>query len=304
LLAGRGRGGRGRARIMMASFGSSRSSGASRRSSAARLSRCRESLLYAEGDPDDIFRIRALCGEGSYGLVYLAEMAGANGAVDGPLEVAIKVVASSASAEKELRILRDLQHPNIVQYFGTWVKDGQLWIAMEFCEGGSVCDAMEKLRRGLRPPEIRAVAAAAVRGLAYLHGMNVMHRDIKGDNILLTASGAKLADFGVSTRLAGQSGRRGTMTGTPYWMAPEVCAEGSYDVTADTVRQRACVRGCGCSSTHGQTGACASTLLPAHVPVCPLPGLSVCITAPSRTTHARTRGPLPPLLCACARACD
>ena len=49
-----------------------------------------------------------------------------------------------------------------------------------------------------------------------------------------TASGTKLADFGVSTRLAGQCDRRGTMTGTPYWMAPEVCAQGSYDVTADS----------------------------------------------------------------------
>ena len=90
-----------------------------------------------------------------------------------------------------IRILRDLQHPCIVQYFGTWVKDSQLWIAMEFCWGGSVCDAMDKLRRGLLLPEIRAVTAAAVRGLAYLHDMDVMHRDIKGDNLLLTASGAK-----------------------------------------------------------------------------------------------------------------
>jgi serine/threonine protein kinase len=172
-------------------------------------------------------------------MVYLADMPegchGDEGVGAGePLELAIKVVPCSAGAEKELRILKNLQHPSIVQYFGTWIKDNQLWIAMEFCEGGSVCDAMGKLGRGLHLAEIRSITTGAVNGLAYLHTMNVMHRDIKGDNILLTAHGAKLADFGVSASVAGQNGRRGTMTGTPYWMAPEVCGKGSYDVTADT----------------------------------------------------------------------
>ena len=262
-----------------------------------RLSRCRESLLIrTQEDPDDIFRVRTLLGEGSFGLVYLADMAD-NGSADSLaqlMEVAIKVVPCSASAEKELRILKDLAHPNIVQYFGTWVKDSQLWIAMEFCEGGSVCDAMGRLGRGLYVQEIRAVTSGALRGLAYLHEKNVIHRDIKGDNLLLTAQGAKLADFGVSAKVpvlcslmdpkdpttsyaardphrsghrsggllkparlisctlmpstqrrrndltcefspqvTGNCGRRGTMTGTPYWMAPEVCASGTYDVSAD-----------------------------------------------------------------------
>jgi len=102
-----------------------------------RLSRCRESLLlHTTQDPEDIFAIRTLLGEGSYGMVYLADMnCTGEDTADTPLQVAIKVVPCSTGAEKELRILNDLQHPSIVQYIGTWVKDSQLWIAMEFCEG-------------------------------------------------------------------------------------------------------------------------------------------------------------------------
>ncbi|CAJ1966957.1 unnamed protein product [Cylindrotheca closterium] len=183
-----------------------------------------------------------LMGEGSFGAVYKAKHR-PSGAV-----VAVKIIAnasSSASEEEKIKgeidILSRCDSPYIVGYCECFIKPptkkpGEMWIVMEFCEGGSMSDLLEA-NNGIVLPEdcIRAVCASIVLGLEYLHGVaNVCHRDIKCGNVLLTAGGhVKLADFGVSAELSNTINKRKTVVGSPYWMAPEVIRESHYDGRAD-----------------------------------------------------------------------
>jgi serine/threonine protein kinase len=162
--------------------------------------------------------------------------------------VAVKVIANASSSKSEeekikgeIDILSRCDSPFIVGYFECFIKPptskpGEMWIVMEFCEGGSMTDLIEA-NAGFSLPEdcIRAVCASIVLGLEYLHGIaNVCHRDIKCGNVLLTSDGnVKLADFGVSAELSNTLNKRKTVVGSPYWMAPEVIRESHYDGRAD-----------------------------------------------------------------------
>jgi serine/threonine protein kinase len=183
-----------------------------------------------------------LLGEGSFGAVYKAQHK-PTGAI-----VAVKVIAnasSSASEEEKIKgeidILSRCDSPYIVGYCECFIKPptkkpGEMWIVMEYCEGGSMSDLLEANAGYLLPEDcIRAVCASIVLGLEYLHGVaNVCHRDIKCGNVLLTADGhVKLADFGVSAELTNTLNKRKTVVGSPYWMAPEVIRESHYDGRAD-----------------------------------------------------------------------
>jgi serine/threonine protein kinase len=162
--------------------------------------------------------------------------------------VAVKVIpngSNSSDEEKvkgEIEILSRCDSPYIVGYFECFIRPppanrpGEMWIVMEYCEGGSITDLLEA-SAGIPLPEdcIRAVCASVVLGLEYLHGVaSVCHRDVKGGNVLLTADGhVKLADFGVSAELTNTLNKRKTVIGSPYWMAPEVIRESHYDGRAD-----------------------------------------------------------------------
>ena len=146
----------------------------------------------------------------------------------------------------EIDILARCDSAFIVGYFECFVKPpkkrldtGEMWIIMEYCDGGSMLDFLEK-NGGLNcysegEAVIRAVCASIVLGLEYLHGVaNVCHRDIKCGNVLLTNDGhVKLADFGVSAELTNTLNKRKTVVGSPFWMAPEVIKESHYDGRAD-----------------------------------------------------------------------
>lgn len=93
---------------------------------------------------------------------------------------------------------------------------------MEYCGGGSVSDLIKIRKETLTERQIASVCASALKGLHYIHSINKIHRDIKAGNILLTTRGeAKLADFGVAGQLSDSNGKRNTVIGTPFWMAPE-----------------------------------------------------------------------------------
>lgn len=141
--------------------------------------------------------------------------------------VAIKQVKLADLPKNELRVimleidlLKNLNHPNIVKYHG-FVKDAQsLYIILEYCENGSLHSICKNF--GKFPENLVAIYMSQVlHGLLYLHDQGVIHRDIKGANILTTKEGlVKLADFGVATKTAGLNDS--SVVGTPYWMAPEV----------------------------------------------------------------------------------
>ncbi|XP_061568340.1 LOW QUALITY PROTEIN: serine/threonine-protein kinase TAO2-like [Cololabis saira] len=133
---------------------------------------------------------------------------------------------------KEVKFLQKLRHPNTIEYQGCYLKEHTAWLVMEYCLG-SASDLLEVHKKPLQEVEIAAITHGALQGLAYLHSHNMIHRDVKAGNILLTEPGqVKLGDFGSASIVAPAN----SFVGTPYWMAPEVILamdEGQYDGKVD-----------------------------------------------------------------------
>eukprot|EP01080_Neovahlkampfia_damariscottae_P002831 gene2831-4238_t len=195
------------------------------------MSKKENSIGYRDEDPDEIFEKLEVLGEGSYGIVWKALHK-----IDGKI-CAVKVVKVEddiSEVEKEVKILKQCKSPYIVGYHGTYLKNNKLWIALEYCGGGSLADILTLLQETLTEPQIAAVCAASLKGLEYLHAQKKIHRDIKAGNILMTEEcEIKLADFGVSAQLNNTISKRNTVIGTPFWMAPEVIQENKYNGKAD-----------------------------------------------------------------------
>ncbi|XP_066948014.1 serine/threonine-protein kinase 3 isoform X6 [Macrobrachium rosenbergii] len=187
-----------------------------------------ESLMR---QPEEVFDIICKLGEGSYGSVYKA-LHKESGQV-----LAIKQVPIDTDLQeiiKEISIMQQCDSQHVVKYYGSYFKDSDLWIVMEYCGAGSVSDIMRLRKKTLTEEEIATVILDTLRGLEYLHLRRKIHRDIKAGNILLNTQGhAKLADFGVAGQLSDTMAKRNTVIGTPFWMAPEVIQEIGYDCVAD-----------------------------------------------------------------------
>lgn len=191
----------------------------------------RSRIQTLDEDPTEIFEFLAQLGEGSYGSVYKAL-----DKRDGKI-VAIKVLEvenEDTALQREIDILSQCDSKYIVAYKGSFEKDGHIWIVMEYCGAGSICDIMAICDITLNEAQIAVILKKALLGLQYLHTQNKIHRDIKAGNILLNHNGeCKLADFGVSAELTQSMPKRTTTIGTPYWMAPEVLQAQQYNGKAD-----------------------------------------------------------------------
>ncbi|XP_064194816.1 TRAF2 and NCK-interacting protein kinase-like isoform X5 [Anguilla rostrata] len=201
--------------------------------------------LSALRDPAGIFELVELVGNGTYGQVYKGRHV-----KTGQL-AAIKVMDVAGDEEEEIKqeinmLKKYSHHPNIATYYGAFIKknppgiDDQLWLVMEFCGAGSVTDLIKNTKGNSLKEEWTAyICREILKGLTHLHHHKVIHRDIKGQNVLLTENAeVKLVDFGVSAQLDRTVGRRNTFIGTPYWMAPEVIAcdenpDATYDFKSD-----------------------------------------------------------------------
>nr|VDD63910.1 unnamed protein product [Brassica oleracea] len=185
-------------------------------------------------DPTTKYEFLNELGKGSYGSVYKARDLKTSEIV------AIKVISLTEGEEGyeeirgEIEMLQQCNHPNVVRYLGSFQGDDYLWIVMEYCGGGSVTDLMNVTEEPLEEYQIAYICREALKGLAYLHSIFKVHRDIKGGNILLTEQGeVKLGDFGVAAQLTRTMSKRNTFIGTPHWMAPEVIQENRYDGKVD-----------------------------------------------------------------------
>jgi serine/threonine protein kinase len=185
--------------------------------------------------PSDILLLEQV-GRGSYGSVFAAEYLGRRSAVKAvPVEPGPDGKSLCADLRREIQMLRTCDSEWVVRYYGCLQKGRTLWIAMELCDG-SVADVLRLTAAPMLEDEIAVVAAAVVRGLAYLHReRHILHRDIKAGNVLLSASeggGIKLCDLGVSASVANHT-KRSTVIGTPLWMSPELIESGSYGTPTD-----------------------------------------------------------------------
>lgn len=188
-------------------------------------------VLVSPGDPNDVYRKHDKIGQGASGTVYVANHV-QTGAI-----VAIKQMNLSQQPKKELilneiDVMKQNRHENIVNYIDSYFVDGDLWVVMDYLAGGSLTDIVTN--NVIAEDQIATICKEVLQGLEFLHSNQVIHRDIKSDNVLLGPNGEiKLTDFGFCAQLNEQGAKRSTMVGTPYWMAPEVVTRKAYGPKVD-----------------------------------------------------------------------
>ncbi|KAI1770386.1 Pkinase-domain-containing protein [Hypoxylon cercidicola] len=187
--------------------------------------------ICSEGDPRELYRGFTKIGQGASGGVYTGHERGSNRLV------AIKQMNLEQQPKKdliinEILVMKESSHPNIVNFIDSYLCGGELWVIMEYMEGGSLTDVVTF--NIMTEGQIASVCRETLKGLQHLHSKGVIHRDIKSDNILLSLDGnIKLTDFGFCAQINEAHNKRTTMVGTPYWMAPEVVTRKEYGRKVD-----------------------------------------------------------------------
>ncbi|KAH7069880.1 kinase-like domain-containing protein [Paraphoma chrysanthemicola] len=187
--------------------------------------------ICTNADPTLKYKQFNKIGQGASGGVFTAYEVGSNKCV------AIKQMNLEQQPKKdliinEILVMKDSKHKNIVNFMDSFLVKGDLWVVMEYMEGGSLTDVVTF--NIMSEGQIAAVCREVLHGLQHLHSKGVIHRDIKSDNILLSLEGnIKLTDFGFCAQINESQNKRTTMVGTPYWMAPEVVTRKEYGRKVD-----------------------------------------------------------------------
>ncbi|KAF2654279.1 Pkinase-domain-containing protein [Lophiostoma macrostomum CBS 122681] len=205
--------------------------------------------VVSKEKPLDSYNKQKKIGQGASGSVYVARIReGATSPMarkilneNGPrAQVAIKQMDLRNQPRKELIVneiivMKDSKHDNIVNFLDAFLQEEQseLWVVMEFMEGGALTDVIDN-NPSISEDQIATICLETCKGLEHLHEQNIIHRDIKSDNVLLDGRGnVKITDFGFCAKLTEQRSKRATMVGTPYWMAPEVVKQKEYGNKVD-----------------------------------------------------------------------
>ncbi|KAM7396043.1 hypothetical protein PAMA_007361 [Pampus argenteus] len=188
-------------------------------------------MVVDPGDPRVTLENFVKIGEGSTGVVCIAREK-----VSGR-QVAVKMMDVRKQQRRELLfnevvIMRDYQHQNVVQMYRSALVEEELWVIMEYLQGGALTNIVSEIR--MNEEQIATVCEGVLQALSYLHSQGVIHRDIKSDSILLTLDGRiKLSDFGFCAQISKDVPKRKSLVGTPYWMAPEVISKTAYGTEVD-----------------------------------------------------------------------
>lgn len=188
-------------------------------------------LIVDSGDPMTKYTNFSLIGEGSTGKVYLSTE------IDTGRQVAIKKMDLTKQQRRELLInevatMKYYKHPNIVKMYNSYLVDDELWLALEYLEGGALTDIVTKTT--MNEQQIATVCLQCLQALAFLHAEGLIHRDIKSDSILLAGDGSvKLSDFGFCAQVSEQVPKRRSLVGTPYWLSPEIISRQDYGPEVD-----------------------------------------------------------------------
>ncbi|KAL1302460.1 hypothetical protein AAFC00_002852 [Neodothiora populina] len=211
------------------------------------MERLRE--VVSKERPLESYNKQKKIGQGASGSVYVARVRESATSPtartllreNGPrVQVAIKQMDLRNQPRKELIVneiivMKDSKHPNIVNFLDAFLQEenNELWVVMEFMEGGALTDVIDN-NPTITEDQISTICLETCKGLIHLHSQNIIHRDIKSDNVLLSSKGnVKITDFGFCAKLTEQRSKRATMVGTPYWMAPEVVKQKEYGSKVD-----------------------------------------------------------------------
>jgi len=187
--------------------------------------------VVSKGDPNILYSKIKKIGQGASGSVFVAK------SVKNNQTVAVKQMQLKSQPRKELivneiLVMRESTHPNIVNYLDSYLVNDELWVVMEYMDGGPLTDVIEK--NTINETQISTICLETLKGLHHLHCRNIIHRDIKSDNVLLDGEcHVKITDFGFCAKLTADKSKRATMVGTPYWMAPEVVKQKEYGAKVD-----------------------------------------------------------------------
>uniref|UniRef100_K3X170 non-specific serine/threonine protein kinase n=1 Tax=Globisporangium ultimum (strain ATCC 200006 / CBS 805.95 / DAOM BR144) TaxID=431595 RepID=K3X170_GLOUD len=179
------------------------------------------------------YQLGAEIGRGGFGVVFAA-LDLRNGRSLAIKQVSLHDIDKDEllSIESEISLLKKLNHENIVKYHDTIRTQTYLYIVLEYMENGSLAQFMKKFG-SFSETLVAMYITQVLRGLAYLHEQGVLHRDVKGANILTTKDGlVKLADFGVAIKLS-ETQKSNSVVGSPYWMAPEVIEMAGWSFASD-----------------------------------------------------------------------
>jgi len=185
----------------------------------------------------EVYEVKCLLGKGGFAKVYAVKCRSSKEIMACKAVVRASLVKAQQiqKLKYEIKIHRELKHPNIVRYFINFQDEERIYILMEYCKNQTLMELVNRRKR-LSEPETQYYMLQIIGGVRYLHDTNVIHRDLKLGNILLDANmHCKIADFGLATKLQTPQQRKTTICGTPNYIAPEVLdgKKGGHSFEAD-----------------------------------------------------------------------